>query len=65
MTTTDSLELADAVIADLDGIAREFCPYQYGLPYYDDLIARMRAAVLRRVREFLEKSRVDALKESL
>lgn len=66
MNATDSLALADAVIIDLSEIARGAGRNSYGLPYDDPLLQnRMRAAVLRRVREFLEKMRVDALKESL
>lgn len=66
MNAIESLELADAVIADLDQIATRYQPRSSGLPIWDAAANdRMRAAVLRRLREFLEKMRVDALKESL
>lgn len=66
MNVTASLEIADAVIDDLHAIARDECPFEYKLPVNcEERLRQMRAAVLRRVREFLEKTRVDALKESL
>ena len=56
MTHEENLALADAVIDDLDAIARDTCNYNFGLPIHnDERVRRMRVAVLTRMREFLRK----------
>ncbi len=50
--TTEELALADKIINELDGLARDYDNREYGLPVSDDVEnTKMRIAVCRLIRE--------------